>query len=198
MATLSRRARTEATRRATEGTLIAATIARLEAGIPFADLSIEQIVGAAGYSRPTFYAYFRDKRQLILRMGDGLRRELSEAADPWLRGDHEDLAATLAAVLQAFRRHRATTAALVEAATYDPAVSAFWRNLHHRFIPMARERISRSDPQVDEAHAQARAYTLVWMTERTMTEHLDNPTVGEDALLDELTRLWRQGTRTGS
>ena len=36
----------------------------------------------------------------------------------------------------------------------------------------------------------ARAFGLVWMTERTLTEFLDLQSVDEEALLDELTRFW--------
>src|SRR5258708_30080647 len=73
MATLSRRERTDATRQATETALMRATIELLGEGQPFAELGIEQIVRRAGFSRPTFYSYFRDKRELILRLGEQLQ-----------------------------------------------------------------------------------------------------------------------------
>lgn len=192
MATLSRRARTEATRQATEAALVAATIGLLEEGTPYAELGIEQISRAAGFSRPTFYAYFEDKRELVLRMGQALQDDLATAADPWLEFEHNELRATLAAVLETFRAHRAAVAALAEAATYDAAVAEFWRGLHLRFLPTARKRIMRGNPDIDDAHAQARAYALVWMTERVITDHLATPTVDEAALVDELTRFWRE------
>lgn len=197
MATLSRRARTQATRQATEAALIAATVSLLEEGTPFAELGIEQIARAAGFSRPTFYAYFVDKRALVLQMGLTFQDDLAVAADPWLQSEHDDLRPTLVAVLEVFRAHRATVAAVVEAATYDAEVAEFWRALHDRFLVNARERIRRSDPVLDEAHAHARAFTLVWMTERTITEHLAVPSVDEPALVDELMRAWQNATGPG-
>lgn len=194
MATLSRRERTRATRKATEAALIAAATQLLDEGTPFAELGIDQIVRAAGFSRPTFYAYFRDKRELVLRMGLALEADLATAADPWLESEHNELRPTLVAVLETFRAHGATVGALVEAATYDPAVAELWRGLHTRFLPIAQERIRRSDPSLGEPRAAARAYALVWMTERTLTDHLANRTVDEAALLDELTRFWQQAT----
>lgn len=190
MATLSRRARTASTRQATEAALIAATVSLLEEGTPFAELGVEQIARAAGFSRPTFYAYFDDKRALVLQMGQTFESDLAVAANPWLQSEHDDLRPALVAVLEVFRSHRATVAAVVEAATYDADVAVFWRALHDRFLVNARERIRRSDPGLDEAHAHARAFTLVWMTERTITEHLAVPSVDEPALVDELMRSW--------
>lgn len=194
MATLSRRARTESTRQTTEAALVAATVQLLERGAPFAELGIEQIARTAGFSRPTFYAYFDDKRALILTMGRAFRDELAIAADPWLSADHDELRPTLVEVLEVFRRHRAVVAAVVEAATYDAEVAEFWRALHNRFLATAEQRIRRSDPTADRAHAHARAFALVWMTERAITEHLATPSAQESALIDELTRFWQDAT----
>lgn len=192
MATLSRRDQNDATRQATEAALTRATIELLAEGSPFAEVTIDQIVRRAGYSRPTFYAYFRDKRALVLRLGEALQRDVAAAADPWLESAQGEIRATLEAVLDAFRAHRETVAALVEAATYDVEVRDFWRGFHDRFLDTATERISLGDPGLARKRARARAYGLVWMTERTVTEHLARPTVDETALLDELTRFWQQ------
>jgi AcrR family transcriptional regulator len=188
MSTLSRRDRTDATRQATETALLDATIALLGEGHAYADLGIEQIVRAAGFSRPTFYTYFRDKRELILRLGERLVGAVAAAGDPWLADAEGDIRPRLAGVLDAFRAHREILAALVEAAGYDPEVKAFWRGFHDRFLDTAAARIAERG--VDKKHARARAYGLVWMTERTISEHLDHPTVDERALLDELTGFW--------
>jgi AcrR family transcriptional regulator len=197
VATLSRRERTGATRQATEAALLTATVELLGEGAPFADLGIEQIVRRAGFSRPTFYTYFRDKRELILRLGDELGNALAAAADPWLTSEHGQTRETLVAVLAAFRAHREALAAITEAATYDPDVRAFWRGFNERFAEIATERIASGVPSIDREHAAARAYAVVWMTERSLTEHLANPTRDEDALLDELALFWQHATQAG-
>jgi AcrR family transcriptional regulator len=191
MATLSRRAQKDATRRATEASLLEATVQLLGEGTPFAEIAIDQIVRRAGYSRPTFYSYFRDKRELILRLGEDLERDVAAAADPWLKAGTGDTRPTLQAVLDAFRRHRETVGALVEAAGYDPEVHRFWHKFHERFRKTAALRIAAGDPSLDRAHAQARAFALIWMTERSLTEHLAQPRAEESALLDELARCWQ-------
>jgi AcrR family transcriptional regulator len=195
MATLSRRERTDATRQATEAALLAATVELLGEGTPFAELGIEQIVRRAGFSRPTFYTYFRDKRELILHLGEQLKDAVATAADPWLTSEHGQTRATLSAVLDAFRADRAALAAITEAATYDAEVQAFWRNFTERFVAIAAERIASGGFAIDSEHAAARAYAIVWMTERSLTEHLAHPTRDEDALLDELTVIWQQATQ---
>jgi len=195
MATLSRRERTDATRQATVEALLAATIELLGEGTPFADLGIEQIVRRAGFSRPTFYTYFRDKRELIVKLGIRLQDAVAAAADPWLNGQTGQTRVTLSAVLDAFHAHRETLIAITEAATYDPEVATFWRGFNERFAAIATSRIHSGLPELDPAHASARAYALVWMTERTLSEHLANPTREEAAILDELTVFWQTAAR---
>ena len=38
-------------------------------------------------SRPSFYVYFRDRNQLLVRLVEGIGRELFEGANIWLEGD---------------------------------------------------------------------------------------------------------------
>lgn len=194
MAVLSRRTTTPPARRNNEEALIAATIELLGEGQAYADISIEQIVRRAGLSRPTFYSYFADKRDLVLRLGAELQEAVGVAADPWLTQGEGEIHETLTAVLEAFRTHRETTAAISEAAAYDAEVNAFWRSFHERFMRTAATRIRRHDPDLAPERVQARAFALVWMTERAVTEHLANPVIDEQALVAELANFWEQRT----
>jgi AcrR family transcriptional regulator len=192
MATLSRRERTNATRQATEAALMRATVELLGEGTPFAELGIEQIVRRAGFSRPTFYTYFRDKRALILRLGEQLQKSAAAAADPWLTSATDLSRETLGDVLGALRAHRETLVAIIEASTYDPEVAAFWRAFHDRFWDIATDRIADGVPALDREHAAARGYALVLMTVSVFAEHLTHPTRDEDALLDTLAEFWER------
>ena len=187
---LSRRTRTEEIRRANEDALLTATIALLEEGSAFADLGIEQIVKRAGLSRPTFYTYFRDKRDLVLRLGAALESDLIAVTDPWFSGDQIPAHDTLTAVLDVFARHRSALRAITEAATYDPDVASFWQRFHDRFIPEARKRITAGNPELAADAATARAYALVYMTERTLIEHTNRPAMADSPLIDQLTWFW--------
>src|SRR4051812_1794847 len=190
MAVLSRRTRTAETRKRTQQAIVDAALALLEGGSAFADLGIDQIVGRAGLSRPTFYAYFRDKRELVLRLGADLERDLGLVAEPWLAGASGSARDTIAAVLDVFRAHAGAVRAITEAATYDAEVAEFWRALHDHFVPGARHRIALGSPRLAERDVEARAYALVWMTERALTEHIARPTVDEAGLVEQLAWLW--------
>lgn len=192
MATLSRHTTvSEDSRQRNEQAFLDATTALLDEGIAFADLGVGQISQRAGFSRPTFYAHFRDKRELLLTLGAGFDVKVHEVAEPWLRGEQEGLRETLAAVAQAFRENAATVGALVEAATYDPHVADFWRSFHDLFVQLGRHRVLAGDPSMGATAAEARAFALVWMTERALTENIFSPRVDDDALLDALEAQWR-------
>jgi AcrR family transcriptional regulator len=173
-----------------EAALLDAAEALVAEGTPLGDLGIETIASRAGYSRATFYAYFPDKRALVLKLGERMVHDLEQAADGWLREGRGQLRDTLEAVLAVFERHRGGVAAIVESATYDNEVAAFWRDLHERFLITARDRIRKAQPRPTPAQAEARAFVLVWSTERCLTEHLAAPRVREGALLDALELQW--------
>ena len=190
--------RSRVTRRVTEDSrqrngqaFLDATTDLLGEGTAFADLGVGQIAEAAGFSRPTFYAHFRDKRELLLTLGAGL--DVSPRGRGALaRGEQEGLRETLAAVAQPFRDNAATVGALVEAATYDPHIADFWRSFHELFVNLARDRLlCAATPRSAPRAAEARAFALVWMTERALTENILAPRVDDDALLDALEAQWR-------
>jgi AcrR family transcriptional regulator len=193
MATLSRHtAVSDDSRQRNEQTFLDATTSLLDEGIAFADLGVGQISQRAGFSRPTFYAHFRDKRELLLTLGAGLDVKVHAVAEPWLRREGDaSLRETLAAVAETFRENSAIVGALVEAATYDTHVAEFWRSFHDLFVQLARDRALEGDPSLAPEVAEARAFALVWMTERAFTENIASPRVDDEALLDALEGLWR-------
>lgn len=176
--------------RRTERSLLEATEALLAEGTPFADLSVLSIARRAGVTRTTFYAYFDDKSALALRLGDTIETAVGDAVADWLRESRGDLRATLASTLEVFFEHRATIGALIDAAAHDPAVAAFWRSLNERFAQAARVRLGADQPHLPPMTVEARAFVLVWSTERCMTEHVLAPQVDRTALLDALVLLW--------
>ncbi|WP_354701598.1 HTH-type transcriptional regulator EthR [Paraconexibacter sp. AEG42_29] len=194
MAVLSRRSEGSDARRATEEALVGATLAWLGEGVAYADLSIEQIVKRAGLSRPTFYAYFRDKRALVLHLAVAFEEDLAAVAEPWLENAAGNVRDTLEGVLGVFQRHAATLGAVVEAATYDDEVAEFWRAFHGRFRPGAEARVRAGTPDLDEESVRARAFALIYMTESSITAHVLRPSVGEHELVAQLAFVWDAAT----
>lgn len=200
MPPLSRR-RTDAQRSkraAVEASVVEATSALLAEGASFADLPVEQIATRAGISRPTFYFYFRDKRELLARVTAGVADELYREAEQWLSGEGDgaaELERALAQIVAIYRRHAALLRAVVEAGAYDPEVAQTWRALVGRFVEATRARIEREQAAgaVEPAlPAQAVAFGLCWMTERAAYEHLvQGGDLADPALLDGLVAVWR-------
>lgn len=198
MASLSGRTEAQTEKRAAvERSVLDATEALLDEGASYAELGIERIATRAGISRTAFYFYFRDKRELLMRLTAGVAEELFAEAERWWSGDGEgepELRAAIAKIVGIYRRHPALLRAIVEAAAYDDEVARFWRALVGRFTDSTRERIEREQAagRVDAAiSAQATAFALVWMTERSSYERLvQDGAVAEQPLVEALCRIW--------
>lgn len=198
MASLSRRTEAQNSKRAAvEASVVEATEALLAEGASYSELGIERIATRAGISRTAFYFYFRDKRELLMKLTGGVAEELFAVAERWWAGEGEgrpELEAAITKIVGIYRRHPALLRAIVEAAAYDEEVARFWRALVGRFVDSTRARIEREQaignvsPGVP---AGATAFALVWMTERSAFERLVQETgVDEAALVDALLRIW--------
>src|SRR6476620_6507963 len=53
---------------------------------PFREVTIPEVMRAAGLTRPAFYAHFRDRGDLLLRVVAHIGVLLFEMADRWLKG----------------------------------------------------------------------------------------------------------------
>ena len=185
-------------RAAVEASVVAATKELLAEGASFADLPIEQIATRAGISRSAFYFYFRDRRELLMRLTGEVAEELYGEADRWWAGDDDrgaaELAEALAQIVGIYRRHALLLRAVVEAAASDPDVARYWRALVGRFVDATRRRIEREQAagRVDPAlPAQAIAFGLSWMTERAAYEHLEQAgDLADSGLVDGLLAIW--------
>ncbi len=199
MASLTRRGgASTAKRKAVEANVLAATETLLAEGASFAELSVERIATHAGISRTAFYFYFRDKRELLMRLTEGVSEVLYSAADGWWSGEGDgsvQLERALRRILTTYREHAALLRAVVETAAYDEPVAQFWRALMGRFIEATRARIEREQAAGRAAGlpAQETAFALVWMTERACYQQVVRGSDVEDpALASAITGVWRR------
>ena len=155
-----------------EAAVLEATEALLAEGAAYADLNIERIATRAGISRTAFYFYFRDKRELLVRLTGGVNAELMAAADTWWSGDG-NVRDALHPIADIYRAHGRLLRAVVEVSTYDEEVAAYWRNLVGRFVDATRERIEAEQAAGTALPGPAgpTAFALVWMVERAFYEH---------------------------
>ena len=177
-----------ARRTATQASVLAATEALLAEGASYADLNIERIATRAGISRTAFYFYFRDKRELLMRLTSEVNDELMGAADGWWSGETE-MRDALQRIAGIYAAHGALLRGVVEVSTYDEEVATYWRALVGRFAAATRDRIVAEQEAGKglEGPAEAMAFALVWMVERTFYEHtVQNTPLDVNQLVDAL------------
>ncbi|MEU8836317.1 TetR/AcrR family transcriptional regulator [Streptomyces sp. NBC_01550] len=138
MASTTRRPSDAAHRRAElEKRILSVIEDRLRDGVTYTELSVEQIAQAAGISRSTFYLYFRDKVDVLLRLSGSLKIESSKIAASWKPtgpgGGVDGLAHTYELILRHYRKHAVLLAAINEVAAYDPVVREAWTLDQDRF-----------------------------------------------------------------
>jgi AcrR family transcriptional regulator len=187
---------TTAKRAAVQAAVLAATEALLLERASFADLNVERIANQAGISRTAFYFYFRDKRELLMRLTADVTDRLLEQADAWFTGAGEpeaELRATLQGIGTLYAEHGVLLGAILEAATYDDEVARFWRGVVGRFADGTRRRIEAEQAagRAEGTQAHATAFSLCWMTERALYEHLvQRDPMPLEELLAALEAIW--------
>jgi len=185
-------------RAAIEASVLRATEELLGEGLSFADLNVERIATRAGISRTAFYFYFRDRRELLMRLTEDVTELLFARAEVWWQGEGvqpDDLREALARIAGLYLEHGALLRAIVEVSTYDEDIAVHWRGLVGRFVEATCERIvreqdaGRARPGLD---AHAIAFSLVWMVERTLYELMvqEGPMTPE-TLVDTLVGIWQ-------
>jgi AcrR family transcriptional regulator len=185
-----------AKRAAIQAAVLQATEELLAAGATFADLGIERIATRAGISRTAFYFYFKDKRELLMRLTEEVNALLFEQADIWFSGDGdpiEDMREALQNVSALYDEHAVLLRAIVEVATYDEGVALFWRSTLGRFVDATERRIDaeRESGRAVCDHARETAFALTWMTERALYQQLVQTEPFPQAnVVDALAGIW--------
>ena len=137
-----------------------------------------------GLSRPAFYAYFRDRYDLVTRLLEGVGGLLFALDWRWLSGESGDearevLIGALRAGSQTFVEYGPVLRAIADAAGYDARVEQVYRyGLIERLVGAVAGRISRDveaglSPSDLEPEETARA--LVLMTERYLLDAFGHP-----------------------
>jgi AcrR family transcriptional regulator len=163
---------------------------------PFRELTVDEVMRRTDLSRPSFYVYFRDRHQLVLRVVGQIRSELFAMSERWYRGegDGRQLARDAAqGIVAVFAEHGRVLRALGDAAADDPEVEAAYDALVESFViatarhieaEIAAGRILQLDPGET-------AKALVWMMERYLSLSLGRePTTPPDVVVETLATIW--------
>lgn len=179
------RAKPVADRRpAIEKRLLEATERLLADGNAFTELSIEQLCSDAGIARSTFYVYFRDKGDLVVRLAEEMLDHLSTAAAAWWTPDstRDDLLAATRTMVAIYASHAALFAALTETAAYDAELRRIQEEMLDRHAePLARLiETGKRNGTVREIHTRETVIALIWMVQGAC--HRLTPQAGERGL----------------
>ena len=183
-------------RAAVQADVLRATESLLAGGASWADLGVERIATTAGISRTAFYFYFRDKRELLIRLTEDVTELLYLEADRWFSGEDEgeaEIREALSKIATLYGEHSELLRIIVEVSTYDEAVATFWRSLIGRFVEATRARIEleQAAGRAPDYPAEATAFGLVWMCERMLYQLLVQETpFPREAAVDALVRIW--------
>jgi TetR/AcrR family transcriptional regulator, ethionamide resistance regulator len=164
----------------------------------FADLTIRDILSAAGVSRGTFYFYFDGKHDVLEEL---VRRSVAhgrDAASPWLANPADKTAAIRAgttAGAQLWQANAPVLRAIVENWRTDPRLTTLWLEQMQSFTDATIAQIS-ADPQALERLAgvdvAALASALTWLGERLYyLAATDTPPFNDqDTLIGTLVHIW--------
>jgi TetR/AcrR family transcriptional regulator, ethionamide resistance regulator len=168
-----------------ERAILAAARSFLERN-PFREMTVERVMARTGLSRPAFYAYFRDRYDLVSRVLEGIGGLLFAVDRRWLAGAEEGREEARAVLEDALRRGAETFVrygpvlrAIADAAGQDPRVEEVYRfGLIERLVVSVADRISRDvesgiSPKDLDPEETARA--LVLMTERYLLDAFGRP-----------------------
>jgi TetR/AcrR family transcriptional regulator, ethionamide resistance regulator len=178
-----------------EGEIIAAAEALLRER-PFRELTVDEVMRRTDLSRPSFYVYFSDRHQLVLKVVEHLGAELFTMSDRWLRGTGEgpDLArSALEGIVAVYVEHGPVMRALADAAADDRGVEQAYNALVQSFIDATARHIENeiAAGRVLPLDAQETATALVWMMERYLVLSFGSePATPHKAVADTLATIW--------
>lgn len=152
-----------------------------------------------GLSRPSFYVYFKDRHELVLRLVQHLQAEMLAVASRWyesIGGGPGVLRDALDGVVKVYGEHGPVLRALSDAAVEDPDVQDAYESLVQSFVDVTAQHIEAemTAGHIAPLDAGETSKALVWMTERYLY-HSFGPVrrVAAGRVTETLASLW---TRT--
>jgi len=171
---------------------------------PFRELTVDEVMRRTELSRPSFYVYFTDRHQLVLKVVERLGGELLTMSERWLRGTGEgpEIAReALDGIVAVYVEHGPVMRALADAAADDRGVEQAYTALVESFVDATARHIAAemAAGRVLSLDAHETAKALVWMMERYLTLSLGRePVTPAKAVADSLATIWTRvlyGTR---
>ncbi len=163
---------------------------------PFRELTVDEVMRRTGLSRPSFYVYFKDRHELVLRVAQQIGDELFAMSERWYKGTGEGPALVREAiegVVGVFAAHGPVLHALADAAAEDPRVEDVYGTLLQRFVDATARHIEEevAAGRVLPLDARETAVALTWMMERYLQLSLGRSVqTPPDRVTDTLVTIW--------
>jgi TetR/AcrR family transcriptional regulator, ethionamide resistance regulator len=163
---------------------------------PFRELTVDEVMRRTELSRPSFYVYFTDRHQLVLRVVEHLGAQLFSMSERWLRGTGEgpQLAReALEGVVEVYAEHGPVMRALADAAADDPGVEAAYNAIVQGFVDATARHIESeiAAGRVLPLDPNETSRALVWMMERYLNLSFGTePAADRRAVAETLTTIW--------
>jgi TetR/AcrR family transcriptional regulator, ethionamide resistance regulator len=167
---------------------------------PFRDLTVDEVMRRTDLSRPSFYVYFKDRHQLVLRVAERLGDEMLTLFSGWFEGTGPGSAATFReaceGVVAVYDQHGPVLHALSDAATLDPEVEHTYNSIMQTFIDTITGHIEDeiAAQRIIPLDARETARALCLMNDRYLIAALGrNRTATPETVVETLSTIW---TRT--
>ena len=163
---------------------------------PFRDLTVDDLMRRTGLSRPSFYVYFRDRHDLVLKLVEQIGGELFAMSERWYAGTGAGPALVREAidgVVGVFAEHGPALRALADAAAEDPRVEAAYVAILERFVDATARHIEEevAAGRVLPLDPVPTATALTWMMERYLQLQIGRtPGAAVEPVADTLTTIW--------
>ncbi len=147
---------------------------------PFRELTVDDLMRRTGLSRPSFYVYFRDRHDLVLKVVEHIGGELFAMSERWYEGTGDGqtlIREAIEGVVGVFAEHGPVLRALADAASDDPRVEAAYLAVIQRFVDATARHIEEeiAAGRIMPLEPVPTATALTWMMERYLQLHLGRP-----------------------
>jgi TetR/AcrR family transcriptional regulator, ethionamide resistance regulator len=163
---------------------------------PFRELTVDEVMRRTGLSRPSFYVYFSDRHQLVLRVVEHLGTALFTMSERWYRGEGDGRTLAREAtegLVAVFAEHGPVLRALADAAADDPGVEAAYDGIVQGCVTATAEHIEKeiAAGRILPLDPDETAKALVWMMERYLNLSLGRePITPPEVVVDTLSTIW--------
>jgi TetR/AcrR family transcriptional regulator, ethionamide resistance regulator len=147
-------------------------------------------------SRPSFYVYFKDRHELVIRVAQDIGDELFAMSERWYEGTGDGptlIREAIDGVVGVFAAHGPVLHALADAAADDPRVERVYGEIIDRFVEATTRHIEDevAAGRALPLGAHETAVALTWMMERYLQLRLGRSAQRpSEQVAETLTTIW--------